>query len=89
MQQVLSLPSSSLLRTQAKEPIDSYDFVVIEGKNKLFLAPVQSAGAKKCVDTPWVRQCIIEEALQPVPSWDWRNFRVNERLGRSIERCLR
>jgi hypothetical protein len=51
---------------QAKEPIDSYDFVVTDTENKSFTTLVQSAGAKKCVNTAWVRQCIIAGALQPV-----------------------
>lgn len=51
---------------QAKEPIDSYDFVVTDTENISFMASLQSAGAKKCVNTAWVRQCIIAGALQPV-----------------------
>ena len=51
---------------QAKEPIDSYDFVVTDTENKTFIGLLQSAGAKTCVNTAWVRQCIIAGALQPV-----------------------
>ena len=51
---------------QAKEPIDSYDFVVTDTENHSFTASLQSVGAKKCVNTAWARQCIIAGALQPV-----------------------
>lgn len=52
---------------QAKEPIDSYDFVVTDTENESFTAEVREAGAQKVVNMGWVRQSIVSGALQPVP----------------------
>ena len=49
---------------KAKNPLDHYDIVIIDSRQKALETEAIRNGAKRCEGVPWVKQCIIMGALQ-------------------------